>query len=62
MTDDELLNLWHDLEDVPIDEETETLLFDWFIFPKGTDKEEIWHWFDGRYSKGVYSLLYCGGE
>ena len=55
--DTELENLWKSLEDIPMNE-NEQLEEDWFIFPKGTDKEEIWHWFDEQYSKGVYYLLY----
>lgn len=55
--DTELENLWKFLEDIPMNE-NEQLEEDWFIFPKGTDKEEIWHWFDEQYSKGVSYLLY----
>lgn len=55
--DTELENLWNSLVDVPMNE-NEQLEDDWFIFPKGTDKEEIWHWFDEQYSKGVSYLLY----
>ena len=51
--DTELENLWKFLEDIPMNE-NEQLEEDWFIFPKGTDKEEIWHWFDEQYSKGVF--------
>lgn len=49
--------LWDELTDVPVneDEELETRFY---IFPAGTEKEEIWHWFDKRHSKGVYYLLY----
>lgn len=56
-SDVELENLWRDFADVPIDED-ERLEEDWFIFKKGTDKEDIWHWFDKKHSKGVYYLLY----
>ena len=55
--DTELENLWKFLEDIPMNE-NEQLEEDWFIFPKGTDKEEIWHWFDEQHSKGVSYLLY----
>ena len=55
--DTELENLWKSLEDIPMNE-NEQLEEDWFIFSKGTDKEEIWHWFDEQYSKGVSYLLY----
>lgn len=54
--------LFYDLSDVPFDEEDQTyqlvLENDWFIFSKGTDREDIWKWFDKYHSKGVYYLLY----
>lgn len=52
---------WQTLTDVNIDEDEKTEQ-NWFIFPAGTDKEEIWHWFDERYSKGVAGLLYGDEE
>ena len=27
-------------------------------FPSGTNREDIWRWFDSHYSKGVHALLY----
>ena len=27
-------------------------------FPAGTEREEIWHWFDEHYYGGVVTLLY----
>lgn len=59
--DEELEELWAELEDVPIDPDTEKLEDDWFIFPHGTGKEEIWRWFDERHSKGAAYLLYGDG-
>ena len=38
--------------------ETERMEEDFLCFPIGTHREEIWHWFDERHSKGVYYLLY----
>lgn len=52
---------WYELEQIPFDENEEEELIlseDWFIFKKGTEREDIWHWFDRRYSKGVCYLLY----
>ena len=55
--------LWQTLEDVPISTDIEeTLEQEFFIFPVGTPKEDVWHWFDDNYSKGVASLLYNDGE
>lgn len=60
-TDEEIEQKWRELEDVPMDEDSEGELFladAWYIFPKGAKREEIWHWFDKRHSKGVAWLLY----
>lgn len=51
---------WDELEDVPFNEQEykPVLSEDWFIFDKGTEREDIWHWFDEYHSKGVFWLLY----
>lgn len=49
--------LWDNLADIPINPETEELDEPYYIWPKGTDKEDIWHWFDEYHSKGVAYLL-----
>ena len=57
----ELERRWLKLSDVPFDElEDGTLVLaeDWWLFPKGTDREDIWHYFDEHYPEGVYALLY----
>ena len=54
-------SLWHELADVPFDDQPEsdmTLAEPWHGFPVGTEREDIWHWFDARYSGGVAALLY----
>lgn len=58
---DKLLEkLWEGLEDIPFYEEDSELHIeeDYLSFEKGTSREDIWHWFDERHSKGVYFLLY----
>lgn len=55
--DSDVEELWDNLTDVPIDPETEELDEPYYIWPKGTDKEDIWHWFDEHHSKGVAYLL-----
>ena len=52
---------WLELEDVPVNPETEKLEAPFMHFPVGTDKEEIWRWFDERHSKGIVHLLYHEG-
>ncbi len=56
--DRELEELWEGFADVPMDPETEEMEEPFLHFPAGTNREEIWHWFDERHSKGVVYLLY----
>lgn len=57
-TYDSLLeDVWKTFIDVNIDED-ENIEQNWFIFPEGTSRDYIWHWFDKRHSKGVYWLIY----
>lgn len=58
--DSEIEALWQALSDVPMNPETEKMEAPFLAFPAGTDREEIWRWFDKRHSKGVGYLL-CGG-
>ena len=55
-TDRDVEELWNELEDIPIDED-ECLDVDWQGWSKGAHREEIWHWFDKHYSKGVGWLM-----
>lgn len=53
--------MWQALDDVPFDEQAngELILSEkWLSFDEGTTRDDIWHWFDKHYSKGVYELLY----
>lgn len=56
--DRELEELWEGFADVPMDPETEEMEGPFLHFPAGTDREDIWSWFDERHSKGVVYLLY----
>lgn len=60
--DAHLEELWAGLEDVPMNPDTEKTEADFYHFPAGTDREDIWRWFDERHSKGVAYLLYGGAE
>lgn len=53
-----LEDLWAELEDIPVNPETECLEAPFLGFPAGTFREDIWHWFDERHSKGIAYLLY----
>lgn len=54
-TSDELETLWELFGEIPINDndEIEDYFFD---FPAGTDRFEIWLWFDGLYPEGVAKL------
>lgn len=53
-----LLELWHKLEDIPVDAD-ECIEEPFMQFPIGTGKFEIWHWFDERCPHNLHDdLLY----
>lgn len=58
LNDSMIEGLWDNFEDVPMDPETECIEEEFANWPKGTDRETIWHWFDRMHSKGVHYLLY----
>lgn len=55
--DHELETLWLIFGDIPMDPATEQIEDSFIGFPAGTHREEIWHWFDERYSRGVHALM-----
>lgn len=56
--DKQLEDLWDQFSDVPMNPDTECIEEEFIQFPAGIHREEIWHWFDERHSKGVAYLLY----
>lgn len=61
LTDGDIEKAWDDLSDVPFTEDKDGTLVldcDWRNYPKGTDRETIWHDFDMAHSKGVHYLIY----
>ena len=58
MTNKDIETLWNKFTDIPINPKTEKTEADFMQFKAGTDKSEIWHWFDKNYSAGIYYLLY----
>jgi len=61
MTDNQVEELWEDLENVPFNDNDPLDLYlenDWYIFWSGTSRDEIWAWFDRNHSKGISYLLY----
>lgn len=51
-----LEKIWMSKKMVPLTNE-DAIASNWFIFPAGTDVEDIWSWFDERYSGGVAKLM-----
>lgn len=45
--------LWDKLENHPYDPETECITEPYVIFPAGTHREEIWHWFEESFGISV---------
>lgn len=58
--------IWEMLEDVPFDEDDDGSLVlgdNFFTWNAGDiTRDELWHWFDERHSKGVHYLLYEKGS
>lgn len=61
-TEDQVLELWHRFEDVPMNEETEQIEEPFMHFPTGTGRFDIWEWFDANWPRGVFNLIYEGGQ
>lgn len=60
LTDEYVEKLWEEFEDVLAYEDEDGRLClhnDWQGWPKGTECESIWHWFDQHHSKGVGWLM-----
>jgi len=57
----QLKELWVKLGDVPVNGDG-MLDVPFLHWPRGTDRETIWHWFDEEYVHGVASLMYHKGE
>lgn len=51
--DNTLDTMWEKFGDIPVDENGITIEQDFYIWKKGTEKEEIWHWFDSRVDGGI---------
>ena len=49
--------LWYSLEDVIINPDTECLEQPWGIFPVGTFREDIWHWFESEFGVSIGKLM-----
>jgi len=55
--------LWAEFGDVPMNPETECIEMPWLLFPAGTHREEIWHWFEEAFGVSVAEdLMGCECE
>lgn len=51
-----LETFWDELGDIPVDDDG--IIQESFLWwPKGTDREDIWRWFDEKYPGGVKKLM-----
>ena len=55
---EDIEELWDEFGEVPMNPHTEKIETPWNGFPAGTDREDIWKWFDEIHPKGVHYLLY----
>lgn len=53
--------LWSRFGDVPMNPDTETIDEAWNSFPKGTHREEIWHWFEETFHVSAADLMRSTG-
>lgn len=53
---EDIIRLWELLGDIPVDEEDQ-IDEDFYLWEKGTDKFEIWHWFDEHLEEGLGKFL-----
>ena len=61
-SEEDLMIMWDYFEDVPMNPETEQIEAPFYHFPAGTSRMKIWEWFDARWPRGVYNLIYEGGK
>jgi hypothetical protein len=52
----ELKKLWKELEEIPVDSD-DRIERDFYLWEKGTDKFDIWHWFDEELPQGIAEWL-----
>lgn len=51
---EEAKKLWEKLGDIPVDEREGQYIDEEFLdFPIGTDREDIWHWFESEFNVSV---------
>lgn len=48
--------LWKEFQSVPVDRNG-NFKTTWYAFPKGTNKNEVYRWFERHHSKGLSYLM-----
>lgn len=51
--DNTLDKMWKEFGDTPVDEMSVIIEDNFYVWKKGTEKEDIWHWFDVRVTGGI---------
>ncbi len=49
---DIIREIWDELESVPIND-NEEIEREWREFPRGTHRQEIWHWFEETFNLSI---------
>ena len=44
---------WGEFANIPMNPDTEEIEVEWNVFPAGTHREEIWHWFEETFGVSV---------
>ena len=45
--------MWEQFGDIPVNKDGTIIEEDFYYWVKGTEKEDIWHWFDIRLEEGI---------
>jgi hypothetical protein len=48
-----IVDLWSAFGDIPMNPDTEKIEEDWYGFKSGTNREDIWHWFEEQFEVSV---------
>lgn len=59
MITSELIDLWLDFSNIPINEHDE-IEEDFYLWEKGTDRFSIWSWFDDKLPNGLVANFLVG--
>lgn len=56
MIDKNIETLWKEFQNIPVDRNG-NLKTAWYAFPKGTNKNTVYDWFNRHYSNGLSYLI-----